>query len=54
MVQIIKITTPDGKTLTKEVKVRDYDHFLTQLKYKSKRQTNKKVYNRREGKKVNW
>ena len=42
----IVITTPDGKKIEKEIVVRDYEHFLTQLKYKSKRQTNKKVYNR--------
>lgn len=43
--KVVMITT-DGKKLEKEITVRNYDHFLTQLKYKSKKQTNKKVYNR--------
>ncbi len=43
----IKVTTPDGKSTKKEIVVRDYDHFLLQLKYRTKRMTNKKIYKRR-------
>lgn len=50
----LKIKDFNGKLETKEIVLRDIDHFEAQRKYPSKSIKNKKIYSRKEKYKKNF